>query len=427
MTFEPLVLMPDPASLSTPHVYRAHSYSGAAVAGMFHTNAFVENNWQFGDWQVGMAVAQYSAEMTELLPAFTSRERFFPTDPPRPQVTVSAAVGVPLGAGEQDSYKLVAKVLTEQMPAHGVTADYYCHTLVMVNPRSTPCVGRLTLKGVLAGSGLPHDFPVHQLQAQRLFNGQYLMNLTLENESAVLTDLLDERTANVYRIGCDTAAFANYNRSENLIVDGDIETLSDPGAPGHLLMIERPKGAPPGKPTATSYAPVMSVAKNRSDDRTRITLSLADPYDGRYSAKVNLAAATPVRISLPVLLPPSAQHAAPPEYDFQLWLRSSPPGVAVELASTMFELLPSSGSNGTAASPSSSRFFSSSNASGISATSAWSSVKATLRLKNATPPASNCKVPPYPPCDLPLEVRLTSALEVGGTVFLDGISLYPRP
>ena len=38
MTFEPLVLMPDPGALSAPHVYRAHSLSGAAVASMFHTN-----------------------------------------------------------------------------------------------------------------------------------------------------------------------------------------------------------------------------------------------------------------------------------------------------------------------------------------------------------------------------------------------------
>lgn len=425
MTFEPLVLMPDPASLSTPHVYRAHSYSGAVAAGMFHTNAFVENNWQFGDWQVGMGVAQYAAEMTELLPAFTSRERFFPTDPPRPQVTVSAAVGMPLEMDKDGLYTLVAKVLTEQMPAHGVTADYYCHTLITVNPHSTPCVGKFTLKGLLAGSGLPQDFPVRQLQAQRLFNGQYLKNFTVENESVMLTDLLDERTANVYRIGCDTAKFANYNRSKNLIVDGDIETLSDPGAPGHLLMIEHPKGAS-GKPTASSYAAEMSIGPNRSDDRTRITSSLADPYDGRYSAQVNLAAATPVRISLPVLLPPPSHHAAAPVYDFQLWVRSSPPGTAVELASTMFEFLPSTSSSRTAAILSTPGSFNKSNiASSVITTSSWSSVKATLRLKNATPPAANCKVPPYPPCDLPLEVRLTSPLEVGGTVFLDGISLYP--
>ena len=33
------VLMPDPGALSAPHIYRAHSYAGAAIAGMFHTNA----------------------------------------------------------------------------------------------------------------------------------------------------------------------------------------------------------------------------------------------------------------------------------------------------------------------------------------------------------------------------------------------------
>ena len=51
MLFEPLVLMPDPASLGSPHVYRAHSYSGAIAADMFATNAFVMNNGQFADRQ----------------------------------------------------------------------------------------------------------------------------------------------------------------------------------------------------------------------------------------------------------------------------------------------------------------------------------------------------------------------------------------
>ena len=64
------------------------------------------------------------------------------------------------------------------------------------------------------------------------------------------------------------------------------------------------------------------------------------------------------------------------------------------------------------------------------ATVGWTAVNATLRLKNASavgPPAKHCDsmVPPYPACDLPLEVKLTSPLEVGGTVFLDGISLKP--
>lgn len=199
----------------------------------------------------------------------------------------------------------------------------------------------------------------------------------------------------------------------------------DPGAPGHLLAIQHPKGAS-GKPTSMSYFAVMSKGGNhstRSDDRTRVSASLADPYNGRYAAKVNLASSTPVRISLPVLLPPPHQvhHPTPQEktlaaeYDFQLWVRSSPPGVKVEVASSMFEFMP----------PATSTFSSTAT---TSATTQWSPINATLRLKNAsaaTPPR-NCNVPPYPPCDLPLEVKLTSPLEIGGTLFLDGISLYPK-
>ena len=100
------VLMPDPGALSAPHIYRAHSYAGAAIAGMFHTNAYVENNEEFGDWQTQMAVAQYSAEMSELLPAFASRAAFRPADPPRPQATIAAATASPIGGGAP--IKLVA-------------------------------------------------------------------------------------------------------------------------------------------------------------------------------------------------------------------------------------------------------------------------------------------------------------------------------
>jgi hypothetical protein len=181
---------------------------------------------------------------------------------------------------------------------------------------------------------------------------------------------------------------------------------------------------------------------NRSDDRTRVTSSLADPYNGRYSAKVNLASATPVRISLPVLLPLAHQEqrskeveaaaAAMPEYQFQLWVRSSPAGVKVEVASAMFEFVSSPAAASKAEGGGG-------GGGGVvhSAGTGWTAVNATLRLKKnasataetgtaAGPPAKcNSMAPPYPTCDLPLEVKLTSSLEVGGTVFLDGISLLP--
>ena len=114
MIFEPLVLMPDPLALSNPQRYRAHSYSGAISAGMFHTNAFVENNEQFTDWQMNVAVAAYSAEMTALLGSFSSRARYQPTT--RPQVTTVAATCQ--ASNVQTS--LTAKVLTEAVPVRGV-------------------------------------------------------------------------------------------------------------------------------------------------------------------------------------------------------------------------------------------------------------------------------------------------------------------
>ena len=210
-------------------------------------------------------------------------------------------------------------------------------------------------------------------------------------------------------------------------------------------MLQRPKGAA-GKPTANGYSATMSIGgaghSNRSDDRTRVTSSLADPYNGRYSAKINLASATPVRISLPVLLPLAHQEqrskeeeeeaaaAAMPEYQFQLWVRSSPAGVKVEVASAMFEFV---------SSPAAASKMDGGGGGGVvhSAGTGWTAVNATLRLKKnasataetgtaAGPPAKcNSMAPPYPTCDLPLEVKLTSSLEVGGTVFLDGISLLP--
>jgi hypothetical protein len=51
MTWEPIVLMPDPAALAAPHTILAHNYVGAITADMFHTNAFVMNNEQWGRYR----------------------------------------------------------------------------------------------------------------------------------------------------------------------------------------------------------------------------------------------------------------------------------------------------------------------------------------------------------------------------------------
>ena len=159
--------------------------------------AFVENNGQFLDWQTSMAVSSFAAEMAELAPAFTSAERFYPTKKPRPHASVVGAVGTPMGTAEAP-IKIVAKLLTEAVPARGVTPDYYCHTLVTVNPHSSPVAAEVVIAGLQEASGLPAGASMSSVQARRLMNGQYMTNLTTNsNGSVALSDMIDSRAANV--------------------------------------------------------------------------------------------------------------------------------------------------------------------------------------------------------------------------------------
>ena len=67
------------------------------------------------------------------------------------------------------------------------------------------------------------------------------------------------------------------------------------------------------------------LRSNTSDDRCRTSLSTADPFDGRYSAQMNLASSTPELMVLP--LHPSLPRDPDTRFRLDLSLRSSPPGV----------------------------------------------------------------------------------------------------
>jgi hypothetical protein len=133
---------------------------------------------------MNVAVSTYAAEVSELLPSFTSRERF------------GAAAEAEVKA-QTATLGVSARLYTEATPARGVTADYRCHTLVAVNFHSTPTLASITLEN-LQKTKVGQDFP----QAKRLFNGQYLVNITASSgdsgSAAVLHDFVDARSANIY-------------------------------------------------------------------------------------------------------------------------------------------------------------------------------------------------------------------------------------
>ena len=176
-----------------------------------------------------------------------------------------------------------------------------------------------------------------------------------------------------------------------------MEGLADPGAPGRLQSVSG--GISSG---------FRAALENWTDDRTRVTASTADAYDGRYSAQVNLASATPVLVNLPVrkaVLPPPNRKQ---RYSLELQVRSSPAGIAVHLESELFSVV-----GGVSAAA-------------IRAGADWTPLKATLEWNNNTSEATphTCRVPPYTTKGCTgLAVAMSSHMSSGGTVWLDGMLL----
>ena len=289
---------------------------------------------------------------------------------------VRMAQGTPAGGGA--TIALVAQVLTEAVPSRGVPSSYYCHSIVVVNPASTPVAVRLELAGLLAGSGLPLAHPVERLQAQRLFNGQYATNFSrgaAGGDTAVLQDLMDARAANVYRVGC-----AVPEDPSNLIVHGSIEALADPGAPGRLLL-----------------GGIRFLATNTTDDRVRLTVSTEAPYEGRYAAKLNLAqTAAPVVVQLPIQTALDAAAISNSKSTstsfasaglvFSVWVRSSPPGATVALPAGQAQ---------------------------VEAGVEWTELRTTLAN------VSHAGAPAYPVVELSIQAAVPTS------VWIDGASLRP--
>eukprot|EP00947_MAST-08B_sp_MAST-8B-sp1_P005831 g5831.t1 len=332
-TFEPLVLMPDPASLSNVHSLLSHSYAGAIGGGdMFHTNFFVLNNDQFRDWRLQMGVSLWATETTELLPSYTSRAPQHVTV----EVTTSehAAVYDTLEASSSSSTSsnagggnsVTARVYTEETPPDQPAGAYFCHHLIAVNAAPLPVAAQFAVSGLVvppnpASSSSSSSSPP-PLTATRLFGGPYTLNLTQGDDRSssgggsssssplIMRDFINARSTNVYRIGCNMVAADSSSSvigdgsssssssapQQNYIIGGDVEApvAVDPSRPGYLNDIRGALGS------LGSCGRGGDSGDSGPDWRCRVTASTADPHGGRYAAQVNTGSDRPVAIALPV-------------------------------------------------------------------------------------------------------------------------------
>ena len=274
MTYEPLVLMPDPAALRTPATLRSHNYAGAVAAGMFHTNAFVMNNGQFFNWQQATGLSTWCAEASELLPAWMSAAKWLGSSDP---VTAALAVAATATAEvtfppQQQGKRAVVGVYVEETAAGVATsAGYRCMSVVVVNSEAMPVGVAVNISGV---GVLPPG--TSGTVARRIFNGDYAINLTAAtlpktpapkatnnaagDDGAAMVysfnDFVDGGTTNVYRIGCDVERALPPPPTPNWMVDGGFEASADLRTPGIF------------NAAADTYAPTLSCTRtNVSDDR----------------------------------------------------------------------------------------------------------------------------------------------------------------
>lgn len=401
MTHEPLVLMPDPASLEDTQTLRSHNYAGAVAAGMFHTNAFVMNNQQFFNWQLAAGLSTWCAEASELLPSWMSAAKWMSSADPRNAalaVTVAASAEVTFPASEQGK-RVVVGVYIEETPAGVVQLEMYrCMTVVVVNGARTPIGVKVNLTGV-------GNLPAASM-ARRIFNGNYELNLTalpLPSQAVdgpadlglayFFDDFVDGGTSNVYRIGCGNVEGAMPTPSrQNFMVDGGFEKSPDVRTPG--IFNDVPDAY------VSSYA---CMRTNTSDDRCRVNVCTAAPKSGRYAAKVNLGSGQLVTIALPVNKSAPLQSARN-GFNLSMWLRASPSGIVVSPLATSGGVAVGRGSNGAGSDGAKS---------GGSTTigSAWTQITAQFSWESA---AQEVQLSP-------LLLQVQSHVASGGTLFIDEI------
>lgn len=257
MTLEPLWACGDCSA--SPQALRSTVYGKVLTQGS-------DNNFYVGtdrtangrNWQIMAATETVSTELQALTGSVRSRahlERGFI------QPTVSCTHGMVLptpeykpGANGSFEGLVSARIFKEETPRGlnaTAAAEYYCYTLIAVNQQPYPFIATLQIDHLdglplTASSLLPADnagdVGSRQIALSRLFRGSCAASNTasggtkcdinatlLPNGTALLTDIFDIETTNVYRLGCQMDLLRKLPASDDLCVGGSHTT--DCGAP----------------------------------------------------------------------------------------------------------------------------------------------------------------------------------------------------
>ena len=214
-----------------------------------------------------------------------------------------------------------------------------------MNSAAFPVLARIEIAGV----------PAAVVNASRLFAAQYTIQLVRTglpgNDRAVVLDMLDGSSANIYQLGagCEprkTGQAWQPVDPSNIVQNGDFESLeqgkpmqlaSQPGA-WHVYM---PDGPGMVCQDNVHYQGTEDCAVNSNtyaDDRARITADAADPFEGRYSARIIVPTSLPVVVPVPLQSDVEDPLSPGVEVTCVLHARASPPGVKISWYSSALPL-----------------------------------------------------------------------------------------
>jgi len=430
MALEPLWACGDDAS--SPQALRSTVYGKALTQGT--DNSFyvgTDRTANGRNWQIMAATETVSTELQSLTGAVRSRAHF---ENGYVQPTAECTHGVVIPSPE---YKpepngtfgnlVSARVFGEEQPAGmnaSAAAAYFCYSLIAVNAKPFPFLATLRIDRLsLPVAVLPAAGTTTKLPFTRLFRGtckalpctKMDLNSTLyPNGSAVLTDVFDVESTNVYRLGCQ------------------LELLRMVSVPGELCAGGAAKGAAKGAARdcdfelgdlsrglfMPAWAETMMLEFNRTDDRQYVSLDSAYPYHGRHSARINAPNADVLLMAVQTASDGEFKAGGGAgRYRVSFAARSSPAGAT---AGAIFEQYAPLGPKLTGPPK-----LSSLSASGTTLSTEWIIVEQIVEVQpvNCTSASSNPDVHSVSCAKVPLQIWARSPFETGALIGIDDISV----
>ena len=324
MTFEPIINMADAVRQPRGFLAQTAAWLGVITADMPMQNWYVYNHIMYARWLLEDATSALNAQMLELAPSLLGH-----VTTSQPRVTV-------VEGNDWIRAKAWRDAAYEAQQQHAVRN--LCVHVAVASVGQKPGTFALQLAGICGGGTLPPcpGKNIGGLNATHLFNQFYSVAIV----DGVLRDVLTPGATSIYAIGCDTSSKPDVSEPINLCMDPGFEDSEMPLTPGFLTCEEEStyrKGTFKGQcKVEDKHAGSWGLPQAQSggyDARASFFVDSTMPRRGRHAGRLWVPSASPIAIGVPGATTNlgGIKIMNESEYRVEVWARSFPAGMAVEI------------------------------------------------------------------------------------------------